>query len=86
VSVTASRLTTVLGFFYLLHIIDVTDSVVEDVDDLDVLDIRDSVPSIAKIFHVVSEALVMLLPDSLESLSSRWMLMRALEVFDEHGA
>jgi hypothetical protein len=27
----------------------------------------------------------MLLPDGLQSLSSRWILIRALEVLDEHG-
>jgi hypothetical protein len=41
---------------------------VEGVADLDVLDIRDSVPSIAEIFHVVPETLIMLLSDGLQSL------------------
>jgi hypothetical protein len=67
------------------HSLDVTDSVIEIVDDLDVLDIRDSVPSIAEIFHIVQETLIMLLSDGLQSLSSRWMLVRALKVLDEHG-
>jgi hypothetical protein len=53
----------------LLHNLDVTDSVVESVNDLDVLDILDSVPGIAEIFHVVPEALIMLLPNGLQSLS-----------------
>jgi hypothetical protein len=57
----------------------------EVVDDLNVLDVRDSVPGIAEIFHVVSEALIMLLPDGVESLNSRWTLVRALKVSDEHG-
>jgi hypothetical protein len=61
-----------LGIFYgdLLHGLDVTDSVVKCVDDLDVLNIRDSVLNIVEMFHIVSEALIMLLPDGLESLSS----------------
>jgi hypothetical protein len=53
------------------HGLDVTDSVVEGVDDLDVLDVRDNIPGVTKMFHVVSEALIMLLPDGLESLSNR---------------
>jgi hypothetical protein len=69
----------------LLHSLDAADSVVKGIDDLDVLDIRDSVPGVAKMFHVVSEALIMLLLDGLQSLSSRWMLVCALEVLDEHG-
>jgi hypothetical protein len=47
----------------LLHSLDVADSITEGVDDLDVLDIRDSIPGIAKMFHVVLEALIMLLLD-----------------------
>jgi hypothetical protein len=76
-----------LGLFYedLLHNLDITDSIIEGVDDLDVLDIRDSVPSIAETFHVVLKALIMLLPDGFKSLNSRWTLVRALEVLDEHG-
>jgi hypothetical protein len=49
------------------------------------LDVRDSVPSIAEIFHIVPEAFIMLLPDGLEGLNSRWSLVGALEVHDEHG-
>jgi hypothetical protein len=62
-----------LAFFHddLLHGLNVTDSVVEDIDDLDVLNVRDSVPDIVEMFHIVSEALIMLLPDGLESLSNR---------------
>jgi hypothetical protein len=62
-----------LAFFHddLLHGLDVTDSVAEDIDDLDVLNVRDSVPDIVEMFHIVSEALIMLLPDGLESLSNR---------------
>jgi hypothetical protein len=47
----------------LIHGLDVTDSIMEGVDDLDVLDVRDSIPGIAKMFHVVLEALIMLLLD-----------------------
>jgi hypothetical protein len=61
------------------------DSVAEGVDDLDVLDIRDSVPGITETFHIVSEALIMLLPDGLHSLNSGQTLICALEVPDEHG-
>jgi hypothetical protein len=56
----------------------------KDVDDLDILDIQDSVPSIAEIFHVVPEALIMFLLDGLQSLSNIWMLVRVLKVPDEH--
>jgi hypothetical protein len=69
----------------LLHSLDVTDSVTESIDDLDALDIRDDVPSVAKILHVVSEALIMLLLDDLQSLDNRWMLVSTLEVPDEYG-
>jgi hypothetical protein len=69
----------------LLHSLDVADSAAEGIDDLDALDIWDSVPDVVETFHVVPEALIMLLPDSLQSLSSRWMFIRALDVPDEHG-
>jgi hypothetical protein len=36
-------------------------------------------------FYVVSEALIMLLLDGLQSLYSRWTLVCALEVPDEYG-
>jgi hypothetical protein len=49
----------------LLHSIDVADSVMESIDDLDVLDIPNGVPGIAETFHVVPEALIMLLLDGL---------------------
>jgi hypothetical protein len=68
----------------LLHNLDIADSIAEGVDDLDVLDIRDSIHGVAKIFHIVPEALIILLHDGLESLSSRWTLVHALEVSDEH--
>jgi hypothetical protein len=75
-----------LGFLQgdLLHGLDVADSIAECVDDLDVLNVRDSVPSITEMFHVVLDALIMLLSDGLESLSSRWTLVHALEVLNEH--
>jgi hypothetical protein len=69
----------------LLHGLDVANSVTEGVDDLNILEVRDSVPGVAKTFHVILEALIMLLPNGLESPSSRWTLVRALEVPDEHG-
>jgi hypothetical protein len=67
----------------LLHSLDVADSVMKVVD-LNVLDIWDIISSVAEIFHVVPETLIMLLPDGLQSLSSRWTLVRALKVYDEH--
>jgi hypothetical protein len=69
----------------LLHNLDVANSIAEGIDDLDVLDIRDGVPDIAEIFHVVLEAFIMLLLDGLQSLSSKWALVHALKVLDEHG-
>jgi hypothetical protein len=36
-------------------------------------------------FHIVPEALIMLLLDGLQSLSSRWTLVCTLEVPDEYG-
>jgi hypothetical protein len=69
----------------LLRSLDVADSIVKGVDDLDILYIWDSVPGIAEIFHVVPEALIMLLLDGIQNLSSRWLLIRALKVSDEHG-
>jgi hypothetical protein len=69
----------------LLHSLDVTDSIAEGVDDVDILYIRSSVPGTAEMFHIVPEALIMLLPDDFHSLSSRWTLVCALEVPDEHG-
>jgi hypothetical protein len=76
-----------LGLFHcdLLHNLNVADSVAEGVDDLNVLDIRDSVSSIVEMFHIVPKALIMHLSNGLESLSSRWPLIRALKVSDEHG-
>jgi hypothetical protein len=38
---------------------------VEGIDNLDVLDVWDDVPGIAEMFHVVSEALIMLMLDAL---------------------
>jgi hypothetical protein len=69
----------------LLHSLDIANSIVEGIDDLDVLDIWDVIPDVVEMFHIVSEALIMLLLDGLQSLCSRWMLIRALEVLDEHA-
>jgi hypothetical protein len=62
-----------LGFLHgdLHHGLHVTDSITKGIDDLDVLDVRDRVPYIAEMFHVVLEALIMLLPNGLDSFSSR---------------
>jgi hypothetical protein len=58
----------------------------ESIDDPDVQDARDGIPDITKMFHVVLEALIMLLLDGLQSLISRWTLICTMEVPDEYGA
>jgi hypothetical protein len=58
---------------------------VESIDDLNVLDVRDSVPSNTEMFYVVPEALIILLLDGLQSLSSTWTLVCALEIPDKYG-
>jgi hypothetical protein len=68
----------------LLHSLDVIDSVMESIDNLDVLDVRGGIPGIAKTFYVVLDALIMLLHDGLQSLSSRWTLVCILEVPDKY--
>jgi hypothetical protein len=70
---------------YLLHNLDITDPVTEGVDDLNVLDVRDSIPGIADMFHVVLKTLIRLLLDGFEGFYSRWTLVRALKVSNEHG-
>jgi hypothetical protein len=70
---------------YLLHSLDVADPITKGIDDLNVLDVWDSVPSIAKTFHAILEAFIVLLLDGLQGLSSGWTLVRALKVPDEHG-
>jgi hypothetical protein len=65
-SVTANGSTTVLGFFMVISsTVLMSLTPLEGIDDLDVLDIRDGVPRIAEMFHVVLEALIMLLLDGL---------------------
>jgi hypothetical protein len=46
--------------------------------------VRDAISSIAEMLNIITETLIMLLLDGLECLSSRWMLIGALEVPDEH--
>jgi hypothetical protein len=58
--------------------------VAKGIDDLDVHDIRDSILSIAEMFHVVSEAFIMLVSDGLQGFSYKWTLVRTLVVSDEH--
>jgi hypothetical protein len=70
---------------YLFHSLDIADAITEYVHYLDVLDVRDDLPGIAETFDIIVETLIMLLLDGLEGLSSRWTLIRALEVPDEHG-
>jgi hypothetical protein len=57
----------------------------EGIDNLDVLDVWDSVPGIAEMFHIITEALIRLLLDSLSGFSRRGMLICALKVPDEHA-
>jgi hypothetical protein len=57
----------------------------KSIDDLDALDVRDSIPVVAEMFHVVPEALIMLLLDGLQSLSSRQTLICDLDISDEHN-
>jgi hypothetical protein len=54
----------------------------EGVNDLDVLD---AIFGIAEMLDIIAETLIILLLDGLEGLGSRWMLIGALEVPDEHG-
>jgi hypothetical protein len=46
--------------------------------------VGDSVPGIAETFNIIAETLIMSLLDSLEGLSSRWTLVRALKVSNKH--
>jgi hypothetical protein len=49
------------------------------------LDVQDDVPGIAETYDVVTEALIILLLDGLDGLSSRRTLIYTLEVPDELG-
>jgi hypothetical protein len=69
----------------LLHSLDVAVPVIEGIHDLDVLDVRDSVPGIVEMFHVVLETFIILLPDGLQGLCCKQMLICALKVSNEHG-
>jgi hypothetical protein len=66
---------------YLFHSFDIVDAITEGVNDLDVLDMRDSISGIAKILDIIMETLIMFL---LDGIDSRYMLIGALEVPDEH--
>jgi hypothetical protein len=81
------QITHHLGLLHgdLLHSLDITDPVTESIDDLDVLDVWDSILSIGEVLYIVPKALIVLLFDSLQGLSGRWTLVRALEVPNEHG-
>jgi hypothetical protein len=41
--------------------------------------------ALEKTFHIVLKALIMLLFDGLKGFCSRWTVVRALKVPDEHG-
>jgi hypothetical protein len=75
------------GLFHgdFLNSLDIANPVIKGIDDFDVLDVRDSIPGIAKMFHLVSEAFIMLLLDGLQGFSYRRTLVRTLKVPDEHG-
>jgi hypothetical protein len=47
--------------------------------------VGDSVPSIAEMFDVIAKTFIMSLLDGLDGLNSRWTLVRALKVSNEHG-
>jgi hypothetical protein len=46
--------------------------------------VRGGDPGITEILDIITETLIMLLLDGLEGLGSRWILICALEVPDEH--
>jgi hypothetical protein len=70
---------------HLFHSLDIIDSIIKGIDDLDVLDVRDDVPDIREMLNIIMETFIMLLLDGFKGFSSRWMLICALEVPDEHG-
>jgi hypothetical protein len=47
--------------------------------------VQDVVSGIAEMLDIIMETLIMLLLDGLEGLGSRWTLIGALEVSDEHS-
>jgi hypothetical protein len=47
--------------------------------------VQDVVSSIAEMLDIIMETVIMLLLDGLEGLGSRWTLIGALEVSDEHS-
>jgi hypothetical protein len=69
----------------LLNCFKIGDLVVEGIDDLNVLDVQDSIFGIATTFHIVLETFIMLLLDGLQSFYCGRLLVRTLEVLDEHG-
>jgi hypothetical protein len=70
---------------YLFHNFDIADTIMEGINDLDVLDVRDAVSGIVEMLDIIAETLIMLMLDGIEGLGSRWTLIGALEVPDEHG-
>jgi hypothetical protein len=67
---------------YLFHSFEIVDAITEGVNNLDVLDVQDVVSDIVKMLDIITETLIMLLLDGLESLGDRWTLIGALEVSD----
>jgi hypothetical protein len=47
--------------------------------------VQDVVSGIAEMLDIIMETLIMLLLDGLEGLGSRWTLIGALEVSNEHS-
>jgi hypothetical protein len=73
-----------LLYGYLLHSLDITNTIAEGVNVLNVLDAWDGIPGIAEMLDIVAETLIMLLLDDFEGLISRWTLVCALKVPNEH--
>jgi hypothetical protein len=69
----------------LLNSFDISHLIVKGIDDLNVLYVRDSIPGVPEIFHVVPEALIMLLLNGLQGLCYRRKLVHTMEVSDEYG-
>jgi hypothetical protein len=74
------------GLLYdnLLDNLDITDPIMKGIYDLNVLNVRDSVPDIAETFHIIPKALIVVMLDGFHGFSGGWILVRALEVPDEH--
>jgi hypothetical protein len=70
---------------YLFRSFEIADTITEGINNLDVLDVRDVVSGIAEMVDIITETIIMLLLDGLESPGDRWTLIGALKVPDEYG-